>query len=408
MLINRHVAPALAMLLLAAHGAVQAQTAPSAAPALSSDQATQTRAKLEAAIRNKPADPDGYVLLAAFLTAQKDVAAALDVLAAGVSAVPRSGALLIVSGRLLLVTQRPEEAATAFARAAELDPKSVPARVELGDLYRARLRQPEKALALYDAALAISPDNVEALAGRGEALMTLGRLDDGVAALTKAAAVMPPRAPVQLMLADALQRAGKPAAAMGAVDAALKLEPNYVDARIARGNLLRLAGKPAAARNEFGLALKQDQNSVAAMTGIGLAYQAEGSIDFAITYLREVIERDGNNIYALNAMAWIAAERKTQLSEALRWASRAVELAPDQPDVLDTLGWVLRQSGDAARAEIVLARSAAIRPTAETLTHLGMAQEDGGRKDAARISFEAALNLEPKYTAASEGLKRLR
>jgi tetratricopeptide (TPR) repeat protein len=393
--------PAGAQLLLPDKPAGQPAGVPSA------EQLKQKRAELEAAIRAHPEEPENYIVLAAFWTANRDLAGALKVLEQGIAFVPKSIDLRIVQARLLLLKGQPDDAIAAYQAAIGIDAGNVTARVELGDLLRTRQHKPEDALAQYDAALAAAPDDVGALAGRGQTLLGLGRLDEALTTLAKAAGEKPQRPPVLLMYAEALLRAGKPADALAAIDAALKLEPSYVDGHVARGNVLRETGKPEEARQEFNLALREDKRSVAAMSGIGLTYAAEGQIDPARTYLSEVLRLDPNNIYALNAMAWMAAERKEDLGNALGWAFRAAQLAPGQPDVLDTLGWVLRQKGEPDKAVEFLARSASLRPSAETLTHLGLAQADGGHKDEARKSFEAALQLSPDDAAAKDGLRRV-
>ena len=398
-----------------------AQSVPAAPLAPAPD--ARKEAALEAAVRAQPDQPGPVVALASFWAENNQVAKAVQVMNQGIHAMPRSSELRLALARLLLLKGSDYDTIEAYEVAIRTNPRSMVARLELGDFYRLHQNDPDKALGQYEEVLAIQPRNVDALTRRAEALAALHRFDAAVtgfrdalaanaaqAGMTQPGGVAAMRAramSLQLMLAETLQNAGKPAEAMAMIDAVLKDAPSSVEAHIARGDLLRVTGKADDARREYTFALIENSNAAPAHVGLGLLDQAAGQTDQAMQELHAALQADRNNVEALNALAWISAERKQDLDEALRWASRAASLAPHRPEVLDTLGWVLRQRGDAAHAEAVLTRASAMTPSAVTLTHLGLAQEDGGHRDAARKSFEAALKLAPEDAAAKAGLSRL-
>lgn len=407
----------LLLLLPFGHAAAQVTTAPGIAPpsgSVASADAKQPSghlAVLEAAVAAHPESESSWITLAAFLAARRGTPgamAAIETIERGLKVLPNSAELLIVHARLVLVTGRVDDAVTDYTRAIAANPKLVTAHVELADIYRSRLRNPERALQGYDAALAITPGHLGAVSGRAETLIMLGKVDDAVAVLEKARNLEPQRAPLRLMLADAYVRQRQRAKALQEVEAALKLQPNYSDAHIARGSLLREAGRFADAHQDFDLALAANLESVGALVGRGLTYQAEGKNAPAETYFTEALRLDPDNVIALNGLAWNFAERKTQLDVALRYAAHAAELAPNQPDILDTLGWVLRQRGEAAKAVPILVLAATLRPSAEILTHLGIAQTEIGATTEASKAFLGALRLIPDYGPAKEGLKKLK
>jgi len=82
-------------------------------------------------------------------------------------------------------------------------------------------------------------------------------------------------------------------------------------------------------------------------------------------------------------LASFLAEHERKLDEALALAERAVRAQPDNPEFLDTLGWVQAQRGDLETAELTLRRAlklAGVEPPAEDiLRHLGIVR---GRKAA--------------------------
>jgi len=65
----------------------------------------------------------------------------------------------------------------------------------------------------------------------------------------------------------------------------------------------------------------------------------------AVEAYRKAVDLDPKNVLAMNNLAYLLATRAGQVDEALRYAQRAKELAPDLPDIDDTLGWVLYNKG---------------------------------------------------------------
>jgi tetratricopeptide (TPR) repeat protein len=84
---------------------------------------------------------------------------------------------------------------------------------------------------------------------------------------------------------------------------------------------------------------------------------------------------------------------KKDHQQALEYASRAVQLAPSQPDYLDTLGYVFTQLGRMDDAADALEKSVAIQPTATALIHLGQARAGQGKFAEARRAAQQAKDL---------------
>ena len=87
---------------------------------------------------------------------------------------------------------------------------------------------------------------------------------------------------------------------------------------------------------------KHPADSVARMY-LGLSYQATNKFDSAKKEYEQVIEKQPNNVMALNNMAYLLIEKDS--ASALDFAERARKLAPDNFAILDTYGWVLTKSG---------------------------------------------------------------
>ncbi len=111
--------------------------------------------------------------------------------------------------------------------------------------------------------------------------------------------------------------------------------------------------------------------------------------DQAIAHYEQLSE-SGNPV-ALNNLAWLYMQRHD--ARAVKVAQRAVDLAPEDADVLDTLGWVtLQQQGDADAAVTALRRSIELNPDNPSVQyHLGMALRDSGDIAGARLALSRAL-----------------
>jgi len=104
----------------------------------------------------------------------------------------------------------------------------------------------------------------------------------------------------------------------------------------------------------------------------------------------------------LNNVAYLLADYKNQPDEALKYAQKAQELTPNDPDSADTLGWVLYRKGLYSLAAATF-ESAVAKPGAGTVAryHLAMAYAKMGTRERGRAVFETALKLDPKLPEAS-------
>ena len=83
------------------------------------------------------------------------------------------------------------------------------------------------------------------------------------------------------------------------------------------------------------------------------------------------LRADANNPMALNNLAFLYAEQRKQLDQALAWAKKAVGVSR-QAEHLDTLAWVHRARGEKAQALALLENASATSRNATLLYHLGI------------------------------------
>jgi tetratricopeptide (TPR) repeat protein len=122
----------------------------------------------------------------------------------------------------------------------------------------------------------------------------------------------------------------------------------------------------------------------------------------AIADYESLLTKMPNNTHVatvLNNLAYLLAENDEKLSEALRYAQRALDIKPNNPGILDTYAYVLLKNGNVSEAAKYLTAALQhfeqdrIPVPAEIFEHKGMIKEQLGAKQEARAAYEEALNV---------------
>jgi tetratricopeptide (TPR) repeat protein len=123
--------------------------------------------------------------------------------------------------------------------------------------------------------------------------------------------------------------------------------------------------------------------------------------------LRRIIEREPENAMALNALGYTLADRTTRHEEARQLIEAAYRLAPEDPAVLDSMGWVNFRLGNLPEAEKYLRDALQRYPDGEIAAHLGEVLWVQGRRREAHKVWGDALKAEPDNAILRETMKRL-
>lgn len=123
--------------------------------------------------------------------------------------------------------------------------------------------------------------------------------------------------------------------------------------------------------------------------------------------LRKLIKLKPDNAHAYNALGYSLAERGAQLPEALKLIRKAVELSPEDPYIMDSLGWVYYRMGNFVEGLNYLNLAFAARPDPEIAAHLGEVLWAKGAKDNAKDIWRHALEKDPENDVLLETLQRL-
>ena len=126
------------------------------------------------------------------------------------------------------------------------------------------------------------------------------------------------------------------------------------------------------------------------------------------TSLRKIMVIAPNNQNAYNALGYSLAERNIRLEEAYTLISKALALAPEDPFIMDSMGWVQYRLGRLKEAEELLRRAYSLRPDTEIAVHLGEVLWALGQRDDARKLWRDAGMKDPKNDTLKNTLGRLR
>lgn len=131
-----------------------------------------------------------------------------------------------------------------------------------------------------------------------------------------------------------------------------------------------------------------------------------GKVDDMEAMLRKLIAANPKHAHGLNALGYSFAERNLRLSEAYDLINRALTLAPEDPFIMDSLGWVLYRQGRLEASLAVLQKAFGLRPDPEIAAHLGEVLWHLDRKDEALRLWQSSAKANPDNDALNDTIKK--
>ncbi|MDT8398020.1 MAG: tetratricopeptide repeat protein [Pseudomonadales bacterium] len=123
--------------------------------------------------------------------------------------------------------------------------------------------------------------------------------------------------------------------------------------------------------------------------------------------LRKVIQLNPESPVAYNSLGYTLADRTTRYQEAYELIRRAIELAPNDPAIIDSLGWVQYRLGMLDEAQVNLERAFELFPDHEVAAHLGEVLWVKGEHSEANKIWRNALKLQPDSAPIKNAIQRL-
>ncbi len=172
-------------------------------------------------------------------------------------------------------------------------------------------------------------------------------------------------------------------------------------------DLLARGGELAGATELLDEALAQLPDSSSLRYARAMLAEQQGDLVLMERELRTLITSEPDNATAINALGYTLANRTDRYEEAYALISRALALEPDEPAILDSMGWVLYRQGKYEEALDYLTRAYAAFPDPEVAAHLGEVLWVSGDTDNALQVWRGGLTKDPGNTVLAETLERL-
>lgn len=261
------------------------------------------------------------------------------------------------------------------------------------------------AVALLEQAHQTDPQRSDVIAAQAETYLTLGRLQEAEECARAHLAARPNDASAYGMLGDVLRRRGQFQEAAQAYGQALALHP-HVSFVLGAYRALLSAGDRTQGVALIESWLKDHPGDHEAQAALADAYVLASQWARAQPLYEALATARPDDAATLNNLANVYLQLGDR--RALETARRAVAVVPEDPVVLDTLGWVLVQQGEFAQGLPYLreAQSRASR-NPEVLYHLGVALVQLGRQTEARRHLEQAVASGSNFPGADEARRLL-
>ncbi len=175
----------------------------------------------------------------------------------------------------------------------------------------------------------------------------------------------------------------------------------------AEAGILRDAGQSAAAYALLAEGIVAHPLNPDLHYDFALMAEKNGELDRMEASLRTVIEQAPDNHHAYNALGYSLADRNERLPEALALIAKALQMAPGDPFIMDSMGWVYYRMGKLNEAEAHLRRAYALRSDVDIAVHLGEVLWQKGQKADAQKLLREARARDPRNDTLRSTLARL-
>ena len=144
-------------------------------------------------------------------------------------------------------------------------------------------------------------------------------------------------------------------------------------------------------------AVKEYPDSFELRYDLAMAAERVNRIDILESELRRVMEMKPDYAHAYNALGYTLAEKTNRLSEAKELIEKALKISPDDPFIIDSLGWVYYRLGQVPEALKHLQQAYTSRPDPEIAAHLGEVLWKSGQRAEAQKVWQTALTDNPGH-----------
>lgn len=259
----------------------------------------------------------------------------------------------------------------------------------------------------------IKPDMAEAHLALGDAFGQLGQFKRSNIAYENVTPGDELHARAQLHIAVNYDRMSRTPEALALLDKIAAKNKENADALITKGDLYRIHGEYEKAVKTYNQAISRMGELEAAdwpvLFARGSCHERLGNWPSARKDLQAALTLKPDQPEVLNYLGYAQLERGENVEEAQAMIARAVEARPNDAQIVDSMGWMLFLKGDYEASLGYMEKAAELLPTDATVNdHLGDVYWRLDRKTEARFQWERALNCKPDAKLAATLQKKLK
>jgi len=323
---------------------------------------------------------------------------------------PRNPRLLIQLAALKILQGDSDEAIEIYTAIVEQNPSYLPGHLRLALLYTTS-GQINQALLSYLIAYEIDPQRTPILKQISDILVSKKRYKKAMALLnsTKIPKDKISQAFVENLRGEISVKAGDEPRAINSFQAAIAMDPTAIAPKINMARLFMDRKQIEKAKIIYMEVERAKPDHLAMLMALGFIHAHQGDLKVAESYCRRVLAIDANHGYASNNLAILLTEANGATHKALRLTAIALDKHPNDPTVLDNMGWLLFQKGYYHFAILFIKDSLALKPENPLACyHMGMALYRTNKLLESRQYFKKAISFGHDFKHAEEAREMLR
>nr|WP_174825160.1 tetratricopeptide repeat protein [Ruegeria arenilitoris] len=260
----------------------------------------------------------------------------------------------------------------------------------------------------------LRPDHIDAILLSAELLEQLSQYDLAAEAYRKVPTDSSDFHAAELGRAEILAQSGKPDAAIEVLENLAARQPNLPSVHVALADLQRRQENYAAAVTSYDRAIELTETGSGGNWFLhyarGICHERLKAWDKAEADFRRALELNPDQPQVLNYLGYSLVERQEKLEEALDMIERAVAIQPDSGYIVDSLGWVLFRLGRYDEAVEHMERAVELMAVDPVVNdHLGDVYWAVGRTREADFQWRRALSfIDPADTDGEADPDRIR
>lgn len=279
---------------------------------------------------------------------------------------------------------------------------------------RTRDRGQQLGLLFVNLALHLHPEFDVAWALKAEILEDNGQMEKAIAAYQNISPASPYHWESQLRIAWALNQLGRMDQAAKVLNRMAKERPGKINALVTHGDILRAAKKYGPAEKKYSAAIKRlagkhGPHHWSLFYSRGIAHERLKQWPKAEKDLSYALKLRPDQPQVLNYLGYSWADQGKNLEKAISMIKRAVELRPTDGYIVDSLGWVYFRLERYDEAVVQLERAIELQPEDPVINdHLGDAYAKVGRRLESCYQWQRVLTLEPEDTDRKKAEAKLK